>query len=665
MTLTLTRLQPLLVTIWVAFASEGHAQDVGLCGELENCCDYAVNDQCSDAKYSGNRLSIVVGVDRYDTGVTQIYYKDLQNAVNDAREIGKVLSASGVETRFVFNPSLAKLSQELLMLALHVRKQEDLARVNGYDERPFVKAYFAGHGLRGEDARDYLILPITQAGFTARDDYLLGTDAVAGFFSGLKQFDFTFVFDACRTFVSLPPDAHGAGRGAGKAFGSPNIFSANVSQYMTVLSTSPLTAASDVAPDRGDMGLFARYFTYFLSKPGLQFEDVVALTGWFVKAANPGQEPVTNSSPAPGIKGRRLIDVVSSDTCAMAELTLFDELKKARMCGTYSPSQNRACVDHVASLLLQAAAEDGSDISEFLQQCTLLNESLALLDPDGLILEASEALTPLISSNANIPRPTVSASYVAPEGITLNGRAYAEAPNWKNSPSPDRDSLTALYAFAGQSQTPQAFLNGQGSAFFDPLRARDPTRFGNLSDRFERFAGVPITVPDALDILRAPSQGSDRIFERLPKGGTARLDCVNAQCSREFLGITIYQDRGDVVRGFVDANEMRASAAPPLNSDRHIVRFEEGTFVPDADQIEALAETLRTAPSELTLAIWSPPPQGSTNAFLQTRIRTNRVIEQLEELVPEQTRLRSRVSELALTESEFGPDAFVVEVIYN
>jgi len=541
--------------VWAAAAPVGHAQDTGLCGDLENCCDYAINDQCSAAQYTGDRLSLVVGVDLYDTGIAQIYYNDLQNAVNDAREIGKVMSASGVQTRFVFNPSLAKLNRELLTLALHVGEREDYVRASGYDERPFVKVYFAGHGLRGEDARDYLILPITQPGFTARDDYLLATDAVAGYFSGLKQFDFTFVFDACRTFVSLPADSHSAGRGVGRAFGSPNFFNANVSQYMTVLSTSPLTAASDVAPDRDDMGLFARYFTYFLSKPGLQFADVVALTGWFVKAANPGQEPVTNSSPAPGINGRRLTDVAGTDTCSMAELTLFDELKNAQMCGTYSPGQNRACVNRIATVLIQGAAAEGIDLKRLLQKCPILEESLALLDSDDLIVSASETLEPLISERANAPLPTIRADFLMPGSIALDGSSYAGSPGWNNSTAPERHALTSLYAFAGQGQSAQAYLGTRGSALLNPPSLSDTTRFGNLSDSVERLAGVPIEVPGTLDILRAPSPDADRIFERLPRGGTARLDCVNVQCDGEFLGITVYNDRGGLVRGFVAAED--------------------------------------------------------------------------------------------------------------
>ena len=638
------------------------------CGTIENCCDYSASMTCAPAAYSKDQVALLVGVDRYETNVTTLSYEDLKNAINDAREIGNIFRSFGVETRFVFNPDRLALDAELARLSSHLKARERVLRKTGYTQRPFAKLYFAGHGLRGLDKRDYLVLPIEDPDYSEIEDYLLATDAVALNFSGLRVFDFTFVFDACRTFVTLPDNTTNVGRGSGEAFGTTKFES--VSQYMTVLSTAPGTAASDVAFDKDDLGLFARYFTFFLEKPGLKFVDIVDLTGWFVHAANPGQEPQVNASPSPGIRGRRFENPATDDVCALADEVLFTELKEAQACGTYSPGENPACVSTIATFLNETAKREGKDVSGLIEQCPALGQSLELIDPEKLTTTLAVSTNSLLPFDPINGRLSVNATFEAPI-IRLSNFDSNSNTNlmW---PDDSGDNPTAsLYAYSGQQHgsgfsagptvpgfTPRSVLGGpEGVLTSDRLNA--------LSAEISPYAGLPIDFSGDVKILNSPIQGSSRIYNRIPDGASARLDCVNLLCSGDYLGVSVYESGNDSepTRGFVTTSDLVNLARPPANKQRLLVRFRDGALVPTDDGLTQLTTAVAAAPDEAIIALWVPPDDGSAQAFLQNRARATRLIEALEFAESGSTTLRNRISQFQLAESNFGGSAFIVEII--
>jgi uncharacterized caspase-like protein len=86
------------------------------------------------------RLAVVVGVERYDD------HPEVPNALNDARQMERTLSAAGFEVRFLGNPETA----DAIVLELQA-----LAQRASSEPATFV-FFFAGHGFQ-EGAFNYLV----------------------------------------------------------------------------------------------------------------------------------------------------------------------------------------------------------------------------------------------------------------------------------------------------------------------------------------------------------------------------------------------------------------------------------------------------------------------------------------------------------------------------
>jgi formylglycine-generating enzyme required for sulfatase activity len=210
----------------------------------------------SAAAYNG-RIALVVGVADYDKSSL-----DLDNPVNDAKEIHATLSSLGFSSRLLMNPDFSELDQAVTTFG----KESHNAAIALF--------YFAGHGFQVNGANALLpsdaqlLGEITQEGVEGFG--LERTITLSDVFSKFEHSDAVkMVFlDACR---NDPRKQQGASFYQALPQGFADVEFEGVNNYV-VYSTSPGKFAAD---GEGENSPFAASLNHHLNTPGIVIEQVM------------------------------------------------------------------------------------------------------------------------------------------------------------------------------------------------------------------------------------------------------------------------------------------------------------------------------------------------------------------------------------------------------
>jgi tetratricopeptide (TPR) repeat protein len=217
----------------------------------------------------GKRVALVIGNDAYLT-------RPLQNAVNDARLMDKVLKASGFQTILKENAKKAEMEEALA---------EFLGQLGPNDTALF---YYAGHGVQIEN--ENLLVPVDfepGSTITLSKFRCFPFNLVIESLKRVRHKRSIFILDACRSNpltesqslqagLAIPPDAGG--------------------DTLVIYSTN----ANNVAADNpgGRDSYFTEALADLIAQPGLPISDIVArVTKRVLEETDNRQNPTIFGSP--------------------------------------------------------------------------------------------------------------------------------------------------------------------------------------------------------------------------------------------------------------------------------------------------------------------------------------------------------------------------------
>jgi hypothetical protein len=199
---------------------------------------------------TGVKVALVIGNKDYTK------MPALVNPLNDARDLEKSLRELGCEV--------------LLKENLKTKKEMKLALGEFREELGKKKAeigifFYAGHGLQGNDGKNYLVpTDVKQTGNQADiEDEMLPLDYVLTSMNGVGCQTKIVLLDACRNL--------GASRGAEEqGWGKSNA----ANGLYIIYGTSPGKTASDNTQETN--GLFTKHLLKNLTKEGLELKEVIS-----------------------------------------------------------------------------------------------------------------------------------------------------------------------------------------------------------------------------------------------------------------------------------------------------------------------------------------------------------------------------------------------------
>ena len=231
-------------------------------------CGLAVNGAAAPQE-EGKRVALVIGNDAYLT-------RPLQNAINDARLVDKVLKASGFNTILKENAKKAEMEEALA---------EFLGQLGPDDTALF---YYAGHGVQIEN--ENLLVPVDfepGSTITLSKFRCFPFNLVIESLKRVRHKRSIFILDACRSNpmtesqslqsgLAIPPDAGG--------------------DSLVIYSTN----ANNVAADNpgGRNSYFTEALADLIAQPGLPISDIVArVTKRVLQETDNRQNPTIFGSP--------------------------------------------------------------------------------------------------------------------------------------------------------------------------------------------------------------------------------------------------------------------------------------------------------------------------------------------------------------------------------
>ena len=231
-------------------------------------CGLAVNGAAAPQE-EGKRVALVIGNDAYLT-------RPLQNAINDARLVDKVLKASGFKTILKENAKKAEMEEALA---------EFLGQLGPDDTALF---YYAGHGVQIEN--ENLLVPVDfepGSTITLSKFRCFPFNLVIESLKRVRHKRSIFILDACRSNpmtesqslqsgLAIPPDAGG--------------------DSLVIYSTN----ANNVAADNpgGRNSYFTEALADLIAQPGLPISDIVArVTKRVLQETDNRQNPTIFGSP--------------------------------------------------------------------------------------------------------------------------------------------------------------------------------------------------------------------------------------------------------------------------------------------------------------------------------------------------------------------------------
>jgi hypothetical protein len=584
------------------------------CGQVfaKVCCESG--DAACLQPYSGNRVGLIVGVDKYNGSAVAVanQLNDLTNAGHDAERVAETLSAQHYSVRCLLNPDIDKFNSELDLLKTYLRTLPHSGDGLLWNN---VIVHFSGHGFRVEPA-DYIFL----SGNYPKEKFKANAvriDELIGGFTEFGHLNIAFVIDACRNVANQPDWMTGI-------FNSAQSYSPKKNEaHSLIFSTSQTQLARDIDASIGatDNGAFIHVAKKYMD---LLFADVELI--YQLVAEDPDMVQIKQRpdivhalfSQAPPLGGASYDCVLASEAA-----TQFGACSRAPVIG---PPCDRACkvraqyiaslrggsnnglctrdlLDHVFPAVQSCAPIDANATVASLLATTPVTAALAPADLAMLRKQVQLVSSQARASNLSVPPPTPAVGPGPPLAGTLSD-LVSRLQGIGTDVAPGTIQLSPQQIFDLRARILKASRDAAGAtgAFSDAANANWQAPGGPVDLQL-----LPSTVGGTTGPVRAT--------------GTPKVDCQTQYCDPAWVMVRIPTAQGSV-DGWIAADKV--APAPAAQSAQ--LTFQGNTSQLTSGSLKSLSELIEAAQKQpksfyKIIAVTKP----NDDARIQAAARATRV----------------------------------------
>jgi hypothetical protein len=545
------------------------------------CCTAGAVD-CGVPNYSGGRVALVIGSDKYgvfdDPGIS-----DLVNGQNDARTIAAVLSGQKLIVRCLLDPTQQVVDHELTQLRQYLENLENTPA--GPQPGGRVVVYVAGHGYRDpDDSRDYLLFRpetdtskyagivdlSTLSGRVEQGRYSI--EAIVSSFNNVKSPAFLFIFDACRSVVKLRDRAGIAVRGQPA---EPIPIARLVVNRAVAYSTRPGSVAADTVPlSIEHNGLYASFLGYFLDQPGIMLNRAFTVISYLVQAHNSQQIPQLVNQAA-FVLDKNWVSRPASGACELLNAAIWSNV------GECTPLRDPNCIRQDICPQVAEWIKNRTSSQERSECLSMHREKWLRVDLENICGSARTSIRP--------PYSVVPVSELT-DTIKISLAGYGSAAGRLNT----LVASSGVPAAAVKAQLDRALSDRGDVAKIEYTNIKRPELItppiGGRAP--ERAAASPFEVnlsSRSITVRNLPSASALAIGTFGQSTVTIEIDCQTVRCFGDWIGVRVRQNE-QVLRGWVSVEDLRTVTTIVASL---VLEYDQDRVVPREQSLGALERLAR------------------------------------------------------------------------